>query len=193
MQNPFNRFGLLLEQARSTDLPEPTAVALATADASGMPSVRMVLLKGFSESGFVFYTNLQSRKSRELEENPRASLCFHWQPLESQVRVEGSVGQVTEEEADAYFASRPRGSQVGAWASLQSSPLSSYASLERRIEEIVERFADGPIPRPPFWSGFRLVPNRIEFWSGRASRLHEREVYTRESDGDEWSRHLLYP
>jgi pyridoxamine 5'-phosphate oxidase len=193
MQNPFKRFGLLLERARATDLPEPTAVALATADASGMPSVRMVLLKGFDDSGFVFYTNLQSRKSREMEENPRASLCFHWQPLEAQVRVEGRVEPVTEEEADAYFASRPRGSQLGAWASLQSSPLSSYASLEKRVAEIVERFGDGPIPRPTFWSGFRLVPHRIEFWSGRASRLHEREVYTRESDAGEWSTHLLYP
>jgi pyridoxamine 5'-phosphate oxidase len=191
MSDPIGRFSALLEKAKQSDLPEPTAMALATADARGRPSVRMVLLKGVDERGFVFYTNLESRKATEIAANPFAALCFHWQPLEVQVRVEGRVGQVASEEADAYFASRAIGSQVGAWASLQSRPLTSYADLLARVAEVQEGFGSGPIPRPDFWSGFRLVPDRIEFWTARPDRLHEREVYLPAGDG--WSRVLLYP
>ena len=190
--DPFIRFAQLYERALQSDIREPTAMALATADADGRPSVRMVLLKGFDYEGFVFYTNLDSRKATELRVNPRAALCFHWQPLEAQVRVEGDVAPVTDEEADAYFASRPRGSQIGAWASLQSRPLLDRSDLDARVLEIEARFADVPVTRPPFWSGFRLVPDRIEFWTGKPSRLHERDVYTRRADGG-WGIELLYP
>lgn len=166
-------------------------MALATADAEGRPSVRMVLLKAYDRRGFVFYTNLESRKAAQLAENPRAALCFHWTTMEAQVRVEGPVLAVSSEEADAYFASRPRGSQVGAWASQQSRPLAERAELERRIADVKSRYAGEEIPRPPFWSGFRVVPERIEFWSGRTSRLHDREVYYPEGDG--WRVERLYP
>lgn len=192
---PFRRFGEVLERAVSGGLPEPTALALATSTPDGRPSVRMVLLKGFDERGFVFYTNLESRKGRELAENPHAALCFFWQPMEMQVRVEGRVEPVTGEEADAYYASRPRGSRIGAWASDQSRPLDAYESLTTRVRELEEKYGDeGDIPRPPHWSGFRVVPSRIEFWQGRPSRLHEREVFTRgEGDPPRWRRTLLYP
>ena len=190
--DPYVRFGELLEQARRPDILEPTAMALATADADGRPAVRMVLLKGFDRNGFVFYTNLESRKAEDLAGNPRAALCFHWQPLEIQVRIEGRVSPVTPAEADAYFASRPRGSQIGAWASLQSRPLPDRRMLEERIVEIEARYAEGSVPRPPFWSGYRVTPERIEFWSGRPSRLHDREVYFPEADGG-WRVERLYP
>jgi pyridoxamine 5'-phosphate oxidase len=191
---PFRRFGELLEQARQTDLHEPTAMALATATAEGRPSVRMVLLKAFDEHGFVFYTNLESRKAGDLAANAQAALCFHWQPLEVQVRIEGRVQPVTAEEADEYFASRARGSRIGAWASRQSTQLDSYETLVNRVEEYEERFAGGDIPRPEFWSGFRVIPDRIELWFGRPSRLHERELYLRvEGDPPSWTRELLYP
>jgi pyridoxamine 5'-phosphate oxidase len=194
MSDPIARFLDLLEQARGTDLPEPNAMALATADDGGRPSVRMVLLKGVDERGFIFYTNLESRKAAELAENPHAALCFHWQPLEQQVRVEGPVTAVDPAEADEYFASRGRGSQIGAWASLQSRPLASRDELEARISEVEERFSGGEIPRPDFWSGFRVRPERIEFWSGRPSRLHERDVYTRDpTDPERWKIGVLYP
>jgi len=190
---PFARFGELLERARAErEIREPTAMALATVDGDGRPSLRMVLLKEFDERGFVFYTNLGSRKARELRGNPNAAICFHYQPFEVQVRIEGSVEPVGDDEADAYYASRPRGSRVGAWASIQSTPLESYDLLVRRVEEFEAKF--GPtadIPRPPFWSGFRVVPRAIEFWQGKPSRLHERDVYT--LDGDEWSVGQLYP
>jgi pyridoxamine 5'-phosphate oxidase len=190
---PFRRFGELLEQARQTDLPEPTAMALATATADGRPSVRMVLLKEFDERGFVFYTNLESRKAGQLAENDRVALCFHWQPMEVQVRVEGVAEPVPPDEADAYFASRPRGSRIGAWASRQSAQLDHYDTLVQRVAEFDEKFT-GDIPRPPFWSGYRVVPERIELWFGRPSRLHVRELYLR-ADGDppRWIRELLYP
>jgi pyridoxamine 5'-phosphate oxidase len=193
MPDPILRFTQLLERAKKTDLAEPTAAALATARSDGRPSVRVVLLKGVDQSGFVFYTNLESRKASDLSDNPFAALTFHWPPLEAQVRIEGRVARVDDAEADAYFSTRPRGSQIGAWSSLQSQPLSSYAELEARVLEIERRFADRPVPRPPFWSGFRLEPDRIEFWSGRASRLHERELYTRDDPDSSWSIQLLYP
>jgi len=194
LAEPFRRFGELLEQARATDLPEPTAMALGTAGADGRPSVRMVLLKGFDERGFVFYTNLESRKAAQLADNAHAALCFHWQPLEVQVRVEGAVQPVSADEADEYYASRARGSRIGAWASRQSTQLDSYDTLVQRVREYEDKFGEGDIPRPPFWSGFRVVPERIEFWFGRPSRLHERELYLR-ADGDppRWTRELLYP
>lgn len=191
IHDPIARFGELLERARQTDILEPTAMALATADAEGRPAVRMVLLKGFDQSGFVFFTNLESRKALDLAGNPRAALCFHWQPLEMQVRVEGRVTPVSEEEADAYFASRPRGSQIGAWASQQSRPLTAREELEERILETEARYAGLAVPRPAFWSGFRVAPERIEFWSGRPSRLHDREVYHAAEDG--WRVERLYP
>lgn len=168
-------------------------MALATATPDGRPSVRMVLLKGYDRDGFVFYTNLESRKAVELEANPRAAICFHWQPLEIQVRIEGEVRRVTDEEADAYFDSRPRGSRIGAWASVQSRPLASRSELEARVREIDARYSDTPIPRPTFWSGYRLSPDRIEFWSGKPDRLHERDLYLRDAATGAWAHQLLYP
>ncbi len=194
LAEPFRRFGELLGQAKATDLAEPTAMALATAGADGRPSVRMVLLKGFDERGFVFYTNLESRKAAQLADNAHAALCFHWQPLEVQVRVEGAVQPVSAEEADEYYASRARGSRIGAWASRQSTQLDAYDTLVRRVREYEEKFGEGDIPRPPFWSGYRVVPERIEFWFGRPSRLHERELYLRAAGSPQrWTRELLYP
>ncbi len=195
-EEPFRRFGEQLQRAVDAGVGEPTAMTLATTTENGWPSARMVLLKGYDERGFVFYTNLESRKSREIAANPRAALCFFWQLLEVQVRVEGRVEPVTAEEADAYYASRARGSRIGAWASEQSRPLPSYDTLVARVAEMEARYVDAgdDIPRPPFWSGWRVVPHRIELWFGRPSRLHEREVYTR-MDGDppRWARQLLYP
>ncbi|HKG91977.1 MAG TPA: pyridoxamine 5'-phosphate oxidase [Gemmatimonadaceae bacterium] len=194
MSHPVERFLTQLAAAQAVErarLPEPTAFALGTVDADGQPSVRMLLLKGADEQGFVFYTNYESRKGRELLAHPRAAMCFHWQPLELQVRVEGRVEQVSDAEADAYFASRPRGSQLGAWASQQSRPIAHEGDLERRLAEFEQRFADRPVPRPPHWSGFRLVPHRIEFWKGMPSRLHRREVYERAGEG--WREEVLYP
>jgi pyridoxamine 5'-phosphate oxidase len=191
---PFRRFGELFERAKQTELREPTAMALATATADGRPSVRMVLLKDFDERGFVFYTNLESRKADELGANPHAALCFHWQPLEIQVRIEGRVEPVSADEADAYYASRARGSRIGAWASEQSRPLDAYDTLVERVKEIEAKYDGQEIPRPPFWSGYRVVPARIEFWFGRPSRLHERELYTRAAgDAQGWTKTLLYP
>jgi pyridoxamine 5'-phosphate oxidase len=191
---PFRRFGELLERAAATDLREPTAMAVATSTADGRPSVRMLLLKGFDECGFVFYTNLESRKAGDLAANPFAALCFHWQPLEVQVRIEGRVEPVAPEEADAYYASRAHGSRIGAWASRQSTQLDDYATLVARVAEYEARFEGAEIPRPEFWSGFRLVPERIEFWSARPNRLHQRELYLRtEGPAPRWTKELLYP
>lgn len=190
--DPIVRFGALLQQALDLALPEPTAVALATANADGRPAVRMVLLKGFDRRGFVFFTNLESRKGDDLAANPQAALCFHWGPMEVQVRIEGAVALVGDDEADAYFASRPYGSQIGAWASVQSRPLADRRALEDRIAAMEARHAPGEVPRPPFWSGFRVIPQRIEFWSGRPSRLHDRQVYHDDGEGG-WRIERLYP
>lgn len=191
---PFRRFGELLERAKAAPIVEPTAMALATAAADGRPSVRMVLLKGFDEGGFVFYTNLESRKARELAQNPFAALCLHWQPLETQVRIEGRVEAVDPTDADAYFATRARGSRIGAWASRQSAPLPSYDELVRAVGELEGRFPGDDIPRPEFWSGYRVVPDRIELWFGRRDRLHERDLYTLlPGDPPRWNKELLYP
>jgi pyridoxamine 5'-phosphate oxidase len=192
--DPIQRFDALMAQANAIPrerLPEPTAFALATADANGRPSVRILLLKHVDDRGFVFYTNYESRKGRELLATHRAAMCFHWQLLEVQVRVEGAVETVSDAEADAYFASRARGSQIGAWASIQSRPMASPGDLDARVAEMEKRFAGGPVPRPPHWSGFRLVPDRIEFWKNMPSRLHVRQVYTR--DADRWVVAQLYP
>ena len=177
--------------ARESEPNDANAVALATADASGRPSVRMVLLKGHDQRGFVFYTNLDSRKGGELEANPNVALLFHWKSLRRQVRIEGPVGPVGVAEADAYFATRSRDSQLGAWASQQSRPLDRRETFENAYEEVRKRFEGGPVPRPPRWSGFRVAPERIEFWSDRAHRLHERRLFTRSEGG--WSEGLLYP
>jgi len=189
--DPIQRFTELYDAAKKTYPEEPNAAVLATVGSDGRPSARVVLLKGFGPEGFVFYTNLESRKGRELRAHPTAALCFYWPNLHQQVRVEGRARQVPDAEADAYFATRERGSQLGAWASAQSSPLPSREELERRVEELARRFADKPIPRPPFWSGFRLNPDRIEFWTSRPNRLHDRLLFRKQDRI--WSTELLYP
>jgi pyridoxamine 5'-phosphate oxidase len=192
--DPITRFRLLLDAAQRLDralLPEPTAFALGTVGADGQPSVRIMLLKGVDDGGFVFYTNNGSRKGGELRANGRAALTFHWQHLERQVRVEGTAVPVSDAEADAYFGSRPRGSQLGAWASQQSRPLSGDAELDARIAETERRFGDGPVERPPYWSGWRVRPARIEIWRNMPSRLHVRHLY--HATGDGWRVERLYP
>ena len=193
LAEPITRFLDLLAQATALpreQLLEPTAFALATT-LNEKPSVRMLLLKNADERGFVFYTNYESRKGRELLRNPNAAMCFHWQPMEIQVRVEGRTTIVEAAEADAYFASRARGSQIGAWASQQSRPITEEESLEERVAEFERRFEGNVVPRPPHWSGFLLVPEHIEFWKGMPNRLHHRENYSRR--GDEWLVTSLFP
>ena len=187
--DPFALFETWYEEARQSER-DPTAMALATASAEGAPAVRMVLLKGADRRGFVFYTNLESRKSRELAANARASLCLWWQEIRRQVRIDGTVEPVSEAEADAYFASRHYGSQIGAWASLQSRPLESRAALERRVAEYEAHYPQH-VPRPPSWSGFRIVPHSIEFWRELPNRLHERLLFT--AKGGDWDLTRLYP
>jgi pyridoxamine 5'-phosphate oxidase len=187
---PFAPFRRWLDQAWQGE-PNAHAMTLATSSPEGRLSARMVLLKGFDERGFVFYTNLESRKSRELFANPHAALCFMWKSLNRQVRIEGVVELVGDEEADTYFASRPRDSQIGAWASDQSRPLAGRADLERRVDEFSRRFDGGEVTRPPYWSGFRIIPQRIEFWQERPFRLHDRLEFVR--DGEGWRRARLFP
>ena len=189
--NPIALFKKLYARVYDPEMPESAAVTLATATPEGQPSARVVLLKDVDDRGFVFYTNLASRKARELKANPHAALCFYWEPIHYQVRVEGTVSEVSESEADAYFATRPRGSQIGAWASMQSEPLSSREQLEALFKKYEQEFRGRAVPRPPFWSGFVIVPERMEFWLRRENRLHERRMYVRE--GDAWRNFLLYP
>jgi pyridoxamine 5'-phosphate oxidase len=189
--DPHALFEEWLAEAQLAEPNDPTAMALATADGDRRPSVRMVLMKGHDERGFVFYTNLDSRKGEELAANPRAALLFHWKSLRRQVRVEGPVEAVSEAEADSYFATRARDSQLGAWASDQSRPLDSRAAFEARYQEVRSRFEGGEVPRPPRWAGWRVVPERIEFWTSRDHRLHERRLFTRHQG--RWSEGLLYP
>ena len=189
--DPISLFDAWFAEAKASEPNDPEAMALATADADGHPSVRMVLLKGHGPAGFIFYTNLDSHKGAELAANPNAALLFHWKSLRRQVRIEGPVEAVSEAEADIYFASRGRDSQLGAWASDQSRPLDSVATFEARFKEMSIRFEGQPVPRPPRWSGYRVVPRRIELWSDRAHRLHERRLFVRE--GDTWSKGMLYP
>jgi pyridoxamine 5'-phosphate oxidase len=191
MTDPFSLFDEWLAKARESEPNDPEAMALATCGADGQPHVRMVLLKGRGPDGFVFYTNEESAKGDQLRENGRAALLFHWKSLRRQVRIEGAVEPVSDAESDAYFATRGRDSQLGAWASDQSRPLDARESLERRFEEMKARFEGASVPRPPHWGGYRVIPARIEFWSDRPHRLHERRMFTLE--GGRWSGGLLYP
>ncbi len=189
--DPYDLFDRWYAEAKASEPADPNAMALATTTPDGFPSVRIVLLKGLDRQGFVFYTNVESRKGGELHANPRAALCFHWKSLKRQVRIEGPVTPATEAEADAYFASRHRDSRIGAWASKQSRPLDARATFEARIREYDAKYPGEAVPRPPFWGGFRVTPSRIEFWQDREFRLHDRLVFTPEGDG--WATERLYP
>ncbi|WP_119166507.1 pyridoxamine 5'-phosphate oxidase [Algihabitans albus] len=193
-EDPFGLFEAWLEEAKSQEVNDPNAMALATVGPDGMPAQRMVLLKDVSDGGFVFYTNYESRKGTQILSHPKAALLFHWKSLRRQVRVEGEVAQVGSEEADAYFASRAKQSQIGAWASQQSRPLESRHALEKRVAQYAAKYGLGTVPRPPHWSGFRVTPRLIEFWKDGAFRLHDRLVYYRESESPTgWRTERLYP
>lgn len=190
--DPFALFDEWFADARSSEINDAEAMALATADSAGQPSVRMVLLKGHGPGGFLFYTNEESNKGRQLRENSEAGLLFHWKSLRRQVRIEGSVRPVPDQVADDYFATRSRDSQLGAWASAQSRPLESREVFEARYEEMKRRFDGEPVPRPPYWGGFKVIPRMLEFWQDRPHRLHERRIFTAQDDGG-WREGLLYP
>ncbi|MEE2527007.1 pyridoxamine 5'-phosphate oxidase [Hyphobacterium sp. HN65] len=190
-EDPYKLFADWFADAKAREINDPNAMALATADPSGLPDVRMVLLKDFDSSGFVFYTNLESAKGRQLAANPQAAICFHWKTLRRQVRVRGSIEPVSRQDADEYFASRARDSRIGAWASKQSHPLESRFALEKAVAREAARFGIGEVPRPDFWSGFRLSPMHFEFWRDRPFRLHDRLVFDQEGAG--WTKSRLYP
>lgn len=190
---PLTIFGRWMQEAEASEPNDPNGMALATAGPDGLPDVRMVLLKGWDEAGFVFYTNKESAKGRELLANPQAALLLHWKSLRRQVRVRGTVTEVTEAEADAYFQSRPRDSRIGAWASEQSRPLPGRLALEKRVAEYALKFGLGAVPRPPYWTGFRVAPLHIEFWRDRPFRLHDRLVFARQDQESPWTSTRLYP
>jgi pyridoxamine 5'-phosphate oxidase len=190
---PFSLFGAWLKEAQASEINDPNAVALATADTDGLPNVRMVLLKGFDTRGFVFYTNFESRKGQEILANRKAAMCFHWKTLRRQVRIRGPVEIVDDREADEYYKSRPRGSRIGAWASKQSRPLESRFALEKAVAEYTARYAIGEIPRPVHWSGFRIRPTSIEFWKDGAFRLHDRIEFSRADPDGGWEKIRMYP
>ncbi|QEE11678.1 MULTISPECIES: pyridoxamine 5'-phosphate oxidase [Bartonella] len=194
MQKPFELFAKWLEEATISEINDPNAMALATVDETGLPNVRMVLLKDYNPQGFVFYTNYESQKGKEILKSMKASLGFHWKSLRRQVRIRGIVEKVSQQEADAYFQSRPRGSRIGAWASKQSQPLENRFVLEKAIAQYTARYPLGKIPRPPYWSGFRVKPLSIEFWCDRPFRLHDRLLFTRDCvEHNNWKRQKLYP
>ncbi|CAN7207886.1 pyridoxamine 5'-phosphate oxidase [Rhizobium johnstonii] len=190
---PFKLFAEWLKEAEASEPNDPNAVALATVDEDGLPNVRMVLLKGFDDDGFVFYTNFESQKGREILGQKKAAMCFHWKSLRRQVRLRGPVEIVTDAEADAYFKTRARGSRIGAWASKQSRPLESRFALEKAVAEYTARYAIGEIPRPAHWSGFRIRPTSIEFWKDQKFRLHDRVEFRRPSPEGEWDKVRMYP
>ena len=192
-EEPFAPFDAWMWEAKQQETRDPDAIALATVDADGLPSVRMVLLKGWSPAGFVFYTNRESAKGGELDAQGKAALVIYWKSLSRQVRMRGPVEPVTNAESDAYFASRPRGAQVGAWASRQSRQLASRAELEAAVQRVEKKYADAKVPRPPYWIGYRLVPLVVEFWAEQPYRLHDRIEFSRAATGARWSRRRLYP
>ncbi len=193
VNEPLSAFAEWLKEAEASEPNDPTAVALASVDSDGMPNVRMVLLKGFDERGFVFYTNFESQKGEEILQQKKAAMCFHWKSLRRQVRIRGDIEVVSDEEADAYYQSRARASRIGAWASKQSRPLESRFALEKEVAKYTAKYALGQVPRPPHWGGIRIIPTYIELWKDGAFRLHDRIVFQRSNSGEDWTKSRLYP